>query len=112
MTYKSSLSILAMLFLVSIKISSAQSLIEHLGGHHTSFEFYYGDLELNVIDQAILLRGVSESKMSDGIDAAFGFGYGLQTYHLEFLCSDLTNFRQDKLYYLELRNDINQVILA
>lgn len=76
--------------LISILISTipslySQSLIENLGGVKTDFQFTTDSVEIPIIEQAILRRGVSKYNSGIVSDGGYGYGYGLQTFHLEFI---------------------------
>ena len=72
--------------------SNAQSLTEKLGGVKTDFIFISDSAEMNIVDQAILKRGFSNyGSYSDG-----AYGYGFQTFYLEFMTTSKIKERYSK----------------
>lgn len=66
----------------------SQNLSESLGGINTNFQFYSDTIDLKVTDQ-IIIRRAEKSIGSDFIgDAAAGWGYGYQSFHLEFVARE------------------------
>lgn len=74
------------LFLLSGFVYS-QNLTEKLGGITTDFEIISDTNTLEVIDQVIIKRGLSDSKRNISLtpEGVYAYGYGLQTYRLEFI---------------------------
>lgn len=86
-------------FMITVNLisfeSNAQSLTEKLGGVKTDFVFISDSLEMDIVDQAILKRGVRKyDSYSDG-----AYGYGFQTFHLEFI----TTSKIKEIYFNERR---------
>lgn len=81
MNYKSILLIAAYLF--SVNILGAQNLKESLGGIKTNFLIYSDTVDLKVSDQMIILR--AERKSASDSNFGTGWGYGYQSFHLEFI---------------------------
>ena len=71
------------LFVFSGISLEAQDLKESLGGTKTSFRIYSDTVDLKVSDQIIILRAEKQTYS----DASFGtgWGYGYQSFHLEFI---------------------------
>ena len=80
--------------------SNSQSLTEKLGGVKTDFVFISDSIEMDIIDQIILKRGVKDSNTSYGSysDGAYGYGYGygFETFHLEFITT--SKIKEIKFY--------------
>lgn len=75
-------------FLVAINSNLyAQSFIEKIGGVKTDFVFSTDSVDLQIVEQAIIIRGFSDFNTSKNTQNSYGyaFGYGLQSYHLEFI---------------------------
>jgi hypothetical protein len=70
--------------LLTIETANAQSLIEKLGGIRTDFEIRSISTDVPVLSQAIVKRGMHRSRYHNGLDEAYGYAYGVQTYYLEF----------------------------
>ena len=60
--------------------SSAQSLITQLGGAPTDFTILVNHDSVEVVDQYIIKRAVSDYKF----DGDGGYGYGYESFHFEF----------------------------
>ncbi|OAV45142.1 hypothetical protein [Lewinella sp. 4G2] len=79
---------LTLLFFFSLStMLSAQPLSQQLGGIKTDFTIYFQSQQVEVLDQVVIKRGLSNYQYeTDGIlEHAYGFGYGLQTYRLEVM---------------------------
>lgn len=83
----SKLLAISLLMIISVN-THTQTLIDKIGGVRTDFTITTDSLDMQVQSQAIVKRGVSdfEADWSGYWDGAYGigYGYGLQTYHLEF----------------------------
>ncbi len=77
--------LLVILFSFVASPAFSQSLIEKLGGVKTEFVFVSDSKELPIFSQAIIQRGVYDMHHSSLSDKAYGWGYGMQAYRLEFL---------------------------
>jgi hypothetical protein len=75
------------LFLLSfIPITSfSQQITEKLGGVSTNFKILSDSAELNIIDQGIFQRGYKNTEKYSNVDYGYSYGYGMQTYRLEFI---------------------------
>jgi hypothetical protein len=69
------------LFVVNILV--AQNLKESLGGIKTNFQILSDTVDLKVSDQIIILK--AEKKYGANSDFGYGWGYGYQSFHLEFI---------------------------
>jgi hypothetical protein len=63
--------------------SNAQNLKESLGGIKTNFQFFSDTTNLKAIDQIIIQR--AEKKSSSDSNFGTGWGYGYQSFHIEFI---------------------------
>jgi hypothetical protein len=72
--------------LIVFNMLEAQNIRESLGGIKTNFQIFSDTIDLKVSDLTIILR--AEKKTFE--DAAFGtgWGYGYQSYHLEFITKE------------------------
>jgi hypothetical protein len=118
------IAIVFFLFAATTSHLYSQSLIEKIGGVSTSFEFSSDSVDLPIIDQAIIQRGYfdfsfdRDKSVINSYASAYGYGYGLQTFHLEFITtSDIkqivaydTKPVQAK-YNIKLYDDKNTMIL-
>lgn len=114
---KSQVILIIMLIAISPNLH-AQSLIERLGGVKTDFQFTTDSLEMPIIDQVIIKRGVSDYNYNDVGDSGYGYGYGLQTLHLEFITKSaiIERQRSDKrernsLYEIKLMDKKGALLL-
>lgn len=79
------------LLIASASYLYSQSFIEKIGGVSTHFEFSSDSVNLSVIDQAIIQRGYfdfnfdQDKSVNNSYASAYSYGYGLQTFHLEFI---------------------------
>lgn len=101
----------------SFNCFDAQSLVEELGGVNTDFKIISDSVEMDVLSQAIVWRGIRkmDTHRSQWVDSdyeaahssAYGYGYGLRALHLEFLTTSTISKekRIDRigLDYLELK---------
>ncbi|MBR8537792.1 hypothetical protein KDU71_19630 [Carboxylicivirga sediminis] len=62
----------------------AQSLVEQTGGVKTSFTITSSGIELPITAQAMVKRGISKYDYRSSFDSGYGYGYGMQTWRLEF----------------------------
>ncbi len=81
MRYKKILLITAYIF--SVNILGGQNLSESLGGIKTNFQIYSDTADLKVSDQIIVLR--AEKRYSSDSNFGTGWGFGYQSFHLEFI---------------------------
>jgi len=81
MINKKVLIIVIQLFVVNILV--AQNLKESLGGTKTNFQIVSDTVDLKVSDQIIILR--AEQKHHGDATFGYGWGYGYQSFHLEFI---------------------------
>jgi hypothetical protein len=81
---KSHLLIVMLFAFIGVSQSNAQSLTEKLGGTRTDFIITSDTAVFEVFDQILIKRG--KSKVGTVYDG--GYGYGYQTYHLEFISRD------------------------
>jgi hypothetical protein len=75
------LLIVTQLFVVNVLV--AQNLSESLGGTKTNFQIVSDTVDLQVSNQIIILR--AEGKHYANFIDSFGYGYGYQSFHLEFI---------------------------
>ena len=83
------------LFTITPK-SFSQSLTERLGGIKTNFTIFIESVEMNIVDQVIIKRGLSDSHSSTNYEYGYAYGYGLQTFRLEFIAK-VTPLEREKL---------------
>ena len=85
----------------------AQNLTESLGGIHTKFQIYSDTVDLKVAGQTIILRAekYSSKYISDGVGA--GWGYGYQSYHLEFVSREYLTIQE---FYHSRARRINDIL--
>ena len=69
--------------LIVFNVLSAQNIKESLGGVKTNFQIFSDTIDLKVSDQIIILR--AEKKTHEDASFGTGWGYGYQSYHLEFI---------------------------
>lgn len=84
---KRKLSLFIIIQLIVLNLYS-QSLTESLGGINTNFQFYSDTVKLEVADQSIILRAESLRDTHISSNGGAGWGYGYQSYHLEFITKD------------------------
>lgn len=79
----------------------SQSLIEDLGGVKTNFIITTDSVEMTILEQAIIKRGVRNYKARIFDDGGYGYGYGLQTFHLELITKAefVEKYRREKRSY-------------
>jgi hypothetical protein len=112
------------LFLASTAQSYSQSFIEKIGGVSTNFEFSSDSVDLPIIDQAIIQRGYfdfrfdNDKSVKNAYASAYGYGYGLQTFHLEFITTSeikqIVAYKTKQIqakYNIKLYDDKNTMIL-
>jgi hypothetical protein len=75
--------LLIIVFIFSANILGAQNLKESLGGAKTNFQIYSDTVDLKVSDQIIILR--AEKQTYSDSNYGTGWGYGYQSFHLEFI---------------------------
>lgn len=75
------------IFLLSVTAVHAQNLKESLGGVKTNFHFFSGTTDLKVTDQVIIQR--AERKSYGDYINGYGWGYGYQSFHIEFITKEL-----------------------
>lgn len=105
-------SLVLMLLIFSSTTLHSQTLTEKIGGIKTNFEIVSDTSKLTIIDQTIFKRGLSDFKA----DYNGGYGYGLQTYRLEFITNDKFNtigrYENSKfIYKLKLIGADNSILL-
>ncbi|WP_321368791.1 hypothetical protein [uncultured Draconibacterium sp.] len=91
--------ILISLYLIlqfSIYNSNAQNIVQSLGGIETNFQIVSDNLDLHVSNQYIIQRAEKESATRYYGEASYGYGYGYQSYHLEFIAEELYVTREIK----------------
>ena len=79
--------LLSAIFLLSVAAINAQNLNESLGGVKTNFHFFSDATDLKVTDQVIILR--AERKSYGDYINGYGWGYGYQSFHIEFITKEL-----------------------
>lgn len=93
-SFKYNLQFIILVFFLLVTSKShlySQSIIEKIGGVTTNFEFSSDSVDLRIIDQAIIQRGYFDFKFDQDKSVinsyanAYGYGFGLQTFHLEFI---------------------------
>lgn len=100
------------LLFVIIQLSAigihAQNLEEALGGVKTNFKLLSGTRDLNPADQIIIQRAERKSYS----DAAYGigWGYGYQSFHLEFVTSE--NLVEEKFKFKTGRDNEDKLTLT
>lgn len=77
----------------------SQSLIENLGGVKTNFIITTDSVEMTILEQVIIKRGVRNYKARIFDDGGYGYGYGLQTFHLELITKVefVEKYRREKI---------------
>ncbi|MGB8491882.1 MAG: hypothetical protein WCE64_12570 [Bacteroidales bacterium] len=105
MNYKKILLIAAYIF--SVNILAAQNLKESLGGIKTNFQIYSDTVDLKVSDQIIILR--AEKNYYSDSNFGTGWGYGYQSFHLEFITKK--NIKIENYKYRTLRDNENKLEL-
>jgi hypothetical protein len=75
--------LLISLHIFSANIIGAQNLEESLGGTKTNFQIYSDTVNLKVSDQIIIKR--AEKQTYSDSNFGTGWGYGYQSFHLEFI---------------------------
>lgn len=78
--------IFIVLLLFVVNVLAAQSLSESLGGVKTHFQMVSDTVDLKVSDQIIILR--AERKHYGDSSFGYGWGYGYQSFHLEFITKE------------------------
>lgn len=80
----------AILFIVlhmfAVNLLVAQNLKESLGGVQTNFKIVSDTVDLNVSDQIIILK--AEKKHQTDAVFSYAWGYGYQSFHLEFITKE------------------------
>lgn len=104
--------------MVTVETANAQSLIEKLGGVRTEFVIRSISTDVPVLSQAIVKRGMHRSNYSTGLEQAYGYAYGLQTYYLEFSTNSkiherYVNKKGRRTYYeIKLFDNLGKLILV
>lgn len=89
MKNKAVLLILVQLFAANVLI--AQSLKESLGGVKTNFQIISDAIDLEASNQIIILKAEKKHDQYADSFSGYGWGYGYQSFHLEFITNkDLT----------------------
>ncbi len=93
-----------------------QSLAEQMGGIRTNFILTSDSVSLETDSQILIKRAISDSKTELIDDGSAKYGYGYQSYHLEFICNqDILVHKgigKSKSYYLLELFDGNHQLLA
>jgi len=94
-TYTNRLCIRLLLIILTFSSTTiySQSLTEKIGGIKTNFVIVSDTNRLKINDQAFFKRGLSKfsTEYSNYQEGGYGYGYGLQTYRLEFITTDEFN---------------------
>jgi len=114
---KTKIILIAFILLSAIGIQ-AQNLEQALGGVKTNFKLFSGTNDLNPASQMIILK--AERNSDTNTDFGTGWGYGYQSFHLEFVTSE--NLVEEKFRFKTGRDndaklgltfyDSDEVILA
>lgn len=106
------------IFSVAANNLYAQSLMEEFGAVTTEFNIISDSIEISVLAQAIVKRGEYYSNSGAFSDGAYGYGYGLQSYHLEFLSTskiievnEIVKRHKRDYYEIKLVDDNNNFLL-
>ena len=91
----------------SANIIGAQNLKESLGGTNTLFQIYSDTVDLKVSDQIIILR--AEKQTYSDSNFGTGWGYGYQSFHLEFITKK--NIKIENYKYKTGRDNGNKLEL-
>lgn len=90
------------IFFITTSNVQGQSVTSQLGAVNTQFTILCENDTLNVIDQAILLRGLAKSTKNYDTygEGAYGYGlgYGLRVYKLEFISKNKLIFKKKQKY--------------
>jgi hypothetical protein len=89
--------LLITVYIFSANILGAQNLKESLGGTKTNFQIYSDTVDLKVSDQIIILR--AEKQTYSDSNFGTGWGYGYQSFHLEFITK-----KNIEIEYFKFRN--------
>jgi hypothetical protein len=105
MNHRTILLITAYVF--SVNILGAQNLKDALGGIKTNFQIYSDTVDLKVSDQIIILR--AEKNYNSDSNFGTGWGYGYQSFHLEFITKK--NIKIENYKYKSGRDNENKLEL-
>lgn len=108
--------------LFTFSVLQAQSLSEKLGGVATQFSFSTKDSSMNVEQQLIIKRSVTETLIEIDEDYySFAYGLGYEAYHLEFVSEKSIRYimntivakkRKHEFYYLVEFYDSEKKLIA
>jgi hypothetical protein len=99
--------LLITVYIFSVNILGAQNLKESLGGTKTNFQIYSDTVDLKVSDQIIILR--AEKQTYSDSNFGTGWGYGYQSFHLEFITKK--NIKIENYKYKTGRDNGNKLEL-
>jgi hypothetical protein len=99
--------LLITVYIFSVNILGAQNLKESLGGTKTNFQIYSDTVDLKVSDQIIILR--TEKQTYSDSNYGTGWGYGYQSFHLEFITKK--NIKIENYKYKTGRDNGNKLEL-
>ncbi len=100
--------ILFVMFQLSLFNISAQNLEDSLGGVKTNFQLFSDTTNLNPMNQIIIQR--AERKSYGDFDFGTGWGYGYQSYHIEFVSGK--NLAEKKFKYRAGRDNQDKLELT
>jgi len=112
-------SLVCLCFLMISLTVNSQTIFEKFGGVKTDFKLYSSDLDLEVIDQCLVRRGVRNTRINYENDSAYGYGY--ESIHFEFVCKKRPQFdliidkaakRKWTFFRLELYNGKNKMFYS
>lgn len=107
MKSKVALLILVQLFVANVLI--AQSLKESLGGVKTSFHIFSDAIDLEASNQIIIIKAEKKHDQYADSFSGYGWGYGYQSFHLEFITNkDLTvkTYKRERGFSRENKLDL------
>lgn len=99
--------IMITMYLLVINTAGAQNLKESLGGIKANFQIYSDSVNLEVSDEIIVLKAAR--KFYADCQCGTGWGYGYQSYHLEFITKKQLTTKNAK--YLIGRDNADKIEL-
>lgn len=100
-------------------LSYSQSITEKLGSIKTDFYIYIDSTELTILNQIIIKRGQSKSDYGNcnSDNESYGYAYGVETFHLEFICKENFKIKSNNPFNrskrrIEFYNEWNELIIS
>ncbi|MEM1124123.1 MAG: hypothetical protein AAGJ18_27045 [Bacteroidota bacterium] len=97
--------------------TDAQSLVEKMGGISTDFAITSDSVTFRIAAQCLIRRAISYHRETELLIDDYGYGFGYQAIHLEFISAQRISERKGKgrkrvFYWLEFFDHQNQLVSA